>query len=87
MARESLTQEQLDFLDNCQVKFANRYTDEDPDYQKVFDTGIPTPPIVSPWYSRNRFNDRRGGQGGSNYNRNNRREYNSSDNNYKRYRN
>lgn len=53
----SLTKEQEDFLKECETEFSNRYTNEDPDYKKVYDVGTPAPPIICPWYGRNRFGD------------------------------
>ncbi|XP_019869771.1 RNA guanine-N7 methyltransferase activating subunit [Aethina tumida] len=62
MSDKELSQEQLDFLEECNNEFADRYTEEDPEYKMIYDLGIPTPPIICPWYARNRFNrDRAGG--------------------------
>lgn len=50
-----LTTEQKDFLEECLVEFANRYTDEDEEYKKAYERGISTPPIMSPWQGRPRM--------------------------------
>ncbi|XP_050309976.1 uncharacterized protein LOC126745962 [Anthonomus grandis grandis] len=69
----SLTQEQQTFIEECELEFADRYTNKDPDYKKVYDKGIPDPPIMCPWYmrSRNNYRDRAGGSQPYNDHRNN----------------
>lgn len=54
----SLTFEQSKFLEECEEEFAERYTDEDPEYKKVLEEGIPSPPIVYPWNRQFRYNNR-----------------------------
>lgn len=53
----SLTFEQSKFLEECEEEFADRYTDEDAEYKKVLEEGIPSPPIVYPWNPQ-RYNNR-----------------------------
>ncbi|XP_018561318.1 uncharacterized protein LOC108903576 [Anoplophora glabripennis] len=60
MASENLTKEQLTFLEECNLEFSERYTDSDLEYKKIFDLGIPPPPIMYPWYGKGRFNRDRG---------------------------
>ncbi|KAF2894436.1 hypothetical protein ILUMI_11743 [Ignelater luminosus] len=69
-----LTKEQEAFLDECLLEFSDRYTDADIEYKKVYDTGIPPPPIMYPWYgrprlggNRDRDRDRTGGSYRSGY--------------------
>lgn len=64
-----LTTEQKNFLEECLVEFANRYTDEDEEYKKVYDRGITAPPIMSPWSGRPRLTARRSGNRNSYQNR------------------
>ncbi|EFA03032.1 hypothetical protein TcasGA2_TC010457 [Tribolium castaneum] len=56
----SLSREQEAFLEECALEFSDRFTDADFEYKKIFDLGIPKPPIMSPWYSKARFNRDRG---------------------------
>ncbi|CAG9840056.1 unnamed protein product [Diabrotica balteata] len=58
MSSEKLTSEQKSFLEECNLEFSERYTDADIEFMKIFDSEIPPPPIVSPWYGRRRFNNR-----------------------------
>lgn len=50
------------FIDECDKLFANRYTEDDPDYKKLSEDGIGDPPIVDPWYSKPRRNYNWSGQ-------------------------
>lgn len=56
-----LTTEQKEFLEECLVEFANRFTEEDEEYKKAYERGITTPPIMSPWYGRPRLTAHRSG--------------------------
>lgn len=77
MNSENLSVEQEKFLEQCERDFVDRYSDSDEQYKKVYDSGIPSPPIMSPWYNRYRFNnDRQGGIRNSGYQQRNR--YNDS---------
>lgn len=49
-----LTEKQLKFLENCEIEFNNRYTEEDSDYKLIEEVGIEPPPIVDPWYHKPR---------------------------------
>lgn len=60
MNSENLTAEQEQFLEECEDEFIDRYTESDEEYQKIYDLGIPPPPIMFPWYGRARYNDRPG---------------------------
>lgn len=79
MSTEVLTKEQRKFLEECALEFSDRFTDSDLEYKKIYDTGIPPPPIMHPWYSRNRMVQNRNRPGGSQYN-DNRERY---ENNYR----
>lgn len=77
MSGENLTAEQKQFLEDCELEFADRYTNLDEEYKKIYDAGIPPPPIMYPWYQRSRYNnDRPGGSRG---------DYYRSKNKYSRY--
>ncbi|CAH1957024.1 unnamed protein product [Acanthoscelides obtectus] len=54
---ESLTKEQKQFLDECKLEFSDRFTSSDLAYMKIYESGIPTPPVFYPWNNR-RFNNR-----------------------------
>lgn len=56
-----LTTEQKDFLEECLVEFANRYTDEDEEYKRAYERVISIPPIMSPWHGRPRLTANRSG--------------------------
>lgn len=49
-----LTPEQQELLAECEAKFVDRYTENDPDYAKVLTPSLP--PIVHPWYNHARRN-------------------------------
>lgn len=70
MSTESLTREQQSFLEECNLEFSDRFTDADLDYKKVFEEGVPSPPIMYPWYGRIRLIANRNRAGGSRYNAN-----------------
>lgn len=84
MVSENLTKEQLAFLEECNLEFSERYTDSDLEYKKIYDLGIPPPPIMCPWYGKGRFNNR--DRGGDRYNdhRNRNQYYRNEDNNRNR---
>lgn len=86
-----LTEKQVEFLESCEKEFANRYTDEDPDYIIVKETGIEPPPIMDPWYNKPRRNyDWAGKQQGRNdryRNQNSGDRYRHDQNSGDRYRN
>lgn len=44
------------FVKECETEFGDRYTENDADYKKLKETGIGKPPIVEPWYSKQRRN-------------------------------
>ncbi|KAL1497661.1 hypothetical protein ABEB36_008584 [Hypothenemus hampei] len=52
----SLSEAQLKFIEECKQEFSERFTDLDCDYKKIYDEGIPSPPIIYPWHPRNRNN-------------------------------
>ena len=64
-------EEQREFVEQCEKKFANRYTDEDPEYKRVAATvrnGGTAPPMLPPreqHFNRDRHHDHhRGGDRG-----------------------
>lgn len=62
MSKENLSVEQKQFLEECESEYIDRYTESDEEYVKIYNSGIPSPPIMFPWYGRSRFNnDRTGG--------------------------
>ncbi|KAJ3655044.1 hypothetical protein Zmor_014188 [Zophobas morio] len=73
MSTVTLTREQEAFLQECALEFSDRFTDADLEYKKIFEMGIPQPPIMCPWYGRARFNNRERGDGRYN----DRRDYRS----------
>lgn len=60
---ENLNTEQQQFIEECKLEFVDRFTEVDKDYKKIQDSGIPSPPIMFPWYGKYRFSNER--QGGS----------------------
>lgn len=101
MSDKTLTKEQLGFLEECNEEFFNRFTEDDEEFMKVYHSGVPPPPILCPWYGRNRFSNFRGRPyERNNYNSrgsyhaqenhrsqdyNRRNEYNDRDRNYRGY--
>ena len=55
----SLTDEQEQFLAECEAQFSARFTEADKDFMKVKEAGQSQPPVIQPWYAR-----QRGGGGG-----------------------
>uniref|UniRef100_A0A146L2J8 Uncharacterized protein n=1 Tax=Lygus hesperus TaxID=30085 RepID=A0A146L2J8_LYGHE len=49
MDTTQLTDDQIDFLAQCEADFANRYTDKDDDFSIVMAIGTSRPPIMEPW--------------------------------------
>lgn len=54
MVEVQLTEEQKDFLEQCESEFKHRYTDEDADFLKVKNQEPCPPPIVDPWNTKRR---------------------------------
>lgn len=81
MTSENLTKQQLAFLEECNLEFSERYTDSDLEYKKLYDLGIPPPPIMCPWYGKARFNNRDRGGGGRYNDHRNRNQYHRNDDN------
>ncbi|XP_017779426.1 PREDICTED: uncharacterized protein LOC108564798 [Nicrophorus vespilloides] len=80
MSSDSLSSEQLAFLEKCNYDFAHRFTEADTEYMKVYHEGIPNPPIISPWYGKTRFNRHRGGHGSRHHHNRDNYNYNKRDN-------
>ncbi|KAF7271480.1 hypothetical protein GWI33_015647 [Rhynchophorus ferrugineus] len=75
----NLTEDQRIFLEECLKEFSDRYSDSDMEYQEVYDEGIPSPPIIHPWYPRSRFGYRdRGNRSPDRHNYNRDRGYKQS---------
>lgn len=101
MSNQSLTKEQEDFLEECLLEFSDRYTDSDVEYKTAYETEIPPPPVMYPWFGRpklqarrNRYGDNYGGyrnhhQHHNNHENWNKRRYDDRDSgygNHKRFR-
>ncbi|KAJ0181303.1 hypothetical protein K1T71_003388 [Dendrolimus kikuchii] len=59
---ETLSDADKDFIAQCEEEFKHRYTDDDQEFMKVFNSEPSKPPIVDPWYvshNSGRRNDRR----------------------------
>lgn len=52
----ALTPDQEAFIEECSLEFSNRFTDADLEYKAVYSSEIPDPPIMCPWFERNRYN-------------------------------
>lgn len=86
-----LTEDQKKFLAECEAEFSNRYTDQDKDFLQVKQAGIGQPPIVYPWFSKDRSGDGRnrgwgGGGGGRDNYHNNKRSYQDRHRNHEDHR-
>lgn len=57
MADTALTSEQMKFLEECEEEFKDRYTEEDNDFIKIKTQEPKKPPIVDPWYTKQRRHD------------------------------
>ncbi|KAG5897170.1 hypothetical protein JTB14_022533 [Gonioctena quinquepunctata] len=77
MVTEVLSREQESFLEECNLEFSERFTDSDIEYKRTYDTGIPPPPIMCPWFGKSRFNHR-DRPGGSRYDNNFRNRHRDS---------
>ncbi|KZC09573.1 hypothetical protein WN55_00245 [Dufourea novaeangliae] len=88
MENTSETDEQKNFLEECENEFKDRYTDKDSEFMKIKNMTLKRPPIVDPWYTprygqgrRNHSWDRRN----NSYERRNNsceRRYNSGERRY-----
>lgn len=80
-----LSNEDQMFLNECEEEFKDRFSEDDAEFTAYCAQQSRTPPVLTPWQSRNfqggygggggrgRFNDRGGrGGGGGRYNHNNR---------------
>lgn len=47
-----LTDDEKAFLAQCEMDFADRYTEKDYDYCLHEQIGMPSPPCVEPWYPK-----------------------------------
>lgn len=89
MNTENLSVEQEQFLEQCEMEFVDRYSECDEEYMKIYKAGIPSPPIMFPWYGRTRYNnDRQGGSRNESYVQRNRHQESRhfKRNNYHKYR-
>lgn len=72
-----LSVEQKEFLEECEIEYVDRFSDADYGYKLIYDNGIPSPPIMFPWYNRGRYsNDKPGGSRNDHFSSRNR--YNDS---------
>uniref|UniRef100_T1HXY1 RNMT-activating mini protein n=1 Tax=Rhodnius prolixus TaxID=13249 RepID=T1HXY1_RHOPR len=55
---EDLTDDQKQFLAQCEADFAHRYSERDDEYTIVLQIGISRPPIIEPWRPKGSRNDR-----------------------------
>uniref|UniRef100_A0A0V0G737 Putative glycine-rich protein hc1 n=1 Tax=Triatoma dimidiata TaxID=72491 RepID=A0A0V0G737_TRIDM len=55
---EDLTDDQKQFVAQCETDFAYRYSEKDDEYTIVFQIGISRPPIIEPWRPKGSRNDR-----------------------------
>jgi len=46
---EDLTDDQKEFIIQCEIDFSNRYTKNDFDYSIIDQLGFSAPPILEPW--------------------------------------
>lgn len=59
-----LTEEQINFLAECEREFANRYTEKDESFMELKNKPLSKPPIVEPWGNNFNRNQQRGGRQG-----------------------
>lgn len=83
MGNENLSPDQKKFLTECSLEFSDRFTDNDLEFMKILDSGIPPPPIVSPWYGKQRFNNRDRDRPSGSYNNYRSRNRDFNENNYR----
>ena len=62
----SLTEEQEQFLAECEAQFSARFTEADKDFMKVKEAGLSQPPVIQPWYARQRGEGKEEETGGDN---------------------
>lgn len=94
---DTMSAEDKEFLASCEEEFKDRYTENDKEFMKVFNSEPSTPPIMETWWMpqhSGRRNDRRTNRRSHPYERNNRehdrgdrRDYNQSDDRGQGYRN
>jgi len=69
---EDLTEEQIKFLEECEIEFKDRYTEKDKAFMQVKNAAPINPPAVHPWHqNKDSRGDNRGrswrGGGSNNY--------------------
>ncbi|XP_026481635.1 RNMT-activating mRNA cap methyltransferase subunit-like [Ctenocephalides felis] len=61
----NLTEEHRAFLAECEQEFADRYTENDPEFKTYLEKKPSVPPIVDPWQGSQKrtYDNHRGGRG------------------------
>ncbi|XP_043263015.1 uncharacterized protein LOC122403522 [Colletes gigas] len=54
MESSNITDEQKKFLEECENEFKDRYTERDSAFMKIKSMELKGPPIVDPWYNKQR---------------------------------
>lgn len=85
MGDNELSAKDKEFLEKCEEKLKDRFTENDEEFMKVFNRETPTPPIVENWRSFNsgrRYDNRNRGRP---YDRYGNRDRHRGNYNYRRY--
>lgn len=54
MMENKMTEEQIRFLEECEIEFKDRFTENDIEFMKIKRAIPKKPPIVDPWYNKPR---------------------------------
>ncbi|XP_015179992.1 PREDICTED: RNMT-activating mini protein [Polistes dominula] len=54
MMETNLTEEQKRFLEECEIEFKDRFSENDVEFMKIKSATPKKPPIIDPWYTKPR---------------------------------
>ena len=74
-----LTEEQQEFLEECEMEFADRYTEKDKEYIETRNAKSFSPPILTPWEGHARHSS----HSSSHHSNSNKRRYHESNHHIK----
>ncbi|KAM3966576.1 uncharacterized protein ACR2FA_012109 isoform 2-T2 [Aphomia sociella] len=85
-ATDKLSAEDKEFLEKCEDKLKDRYTDKDEEFMKVFNADALKPPIVESWWVPNNSGRRNDGRFNRQSQPYERQDYNNSRRGYNNHR-
>lgn len=80
-----LTEDQQNFIEDCEEEFRGRFTEADEEYMAYCQKPRPPPPILDPWLAKTKFNDHHRSGNNEGYNRGRNFNYHNRGRNDYRY--